>query len=281
MQTIDALLRRALRPSDDELTLTLDPAFQGLPDMAHGGTVLALFDAVADRRGARRVAGLYRRRVPVDAPLALRVRRAGATVTCELLDTADTTLVEGGVEPAAAEGAAIAPPSGDGWPLPVSVGCFACGVDNPLGLRARLAFDDAHVWVTWRPTDRFRAADGTLASVALSALVDEVAFWLGALATGEAGMTTRIDVALADDVPFGTAVTAVGARAEVRPRAGDPRYLETRVSAADEAGRLLAAARITFVAVRGAARKLAPRMADVNPTDVVRRVFPAYVGGSP
>ena len=278
MHTIDALLRRALAPRDEELTLTLDPVFQGLPDMAHGGAVLALFDAVAARPGARRIAGLYRRRVPVDEPLALRVRRAEPTVTCHLLDTAGSTLVEGSVEPSAAPGAAVAPPAGGGWPLPVSSGCFACGVDNPLGLRARPVFDDGHVWVPWAPPDHFRAADGTLAPVALAALVDEVAFWLGALATGEAGMTTRIDVALAGDVPFGTAVTAVGAREGVKRRADDPRYLDTRVTATDEAGRVLAAASITFVAIRGAARKLATRMLHVNAPDVMRRVFPAYVG---
>jgi hypothetical protein len=275
MQTIEALLTRALGPGDDEHTLTLEPAFQGLPDVAHGGAVLAVVDAVAERRGPRRVTGLYRRRVPLDQPLALRVRRAEDAVVCRLLDTARTTLVEGRVEAAAAGGGALAAPAGEGWPLPISSGCFACGVDNPVGLRARLAFDDARVWVTWRPLDGFRARGGTLAPVALCALVDEVAFWLGALATGEAGMTTRIDLVLAGDVPFDTAVTAAGARADVRPRADDPRYLETRVVAADAAGAVVAAADVTFVAIRGAARKLTSRMLDLNPPEVLRRVFPA------
>ena len=44
---IDSLLRRGLALDDDAGTLTLDPGFQGLPDTAHGGSVLAVFDAIA------------------------------------------------------------------------------------------------------------------------------------------------------------------------------------------------------------------------------------------
>ena len=47
MATTDATLRRAIERRGDELILTLDPAFQGFPETAHGGTVLAAFDAVA------------------------------------------------------------------------------------------------------------------------------------------------------------------------------------------------------------------------------------------
>jgi len=63
---IDALLRRCLAFRDDGSgTLTLDRAFQGLPDTAHGGSVLAIFDALAGATGAREVVGVYRRRVPL------------------------------------------------------------------------------------------------------------------------------------------------------------------------------------------------------------------------
>ena len=40
MITIDATIRRALEVSGRDLILTLDPALQGLPDTAHGGSVL-------------------------------------------------------------------------------------------------------------------------------------------------------------------------------------------------------------------------------------------------
>ena len=74
--------------------------------------------------------------------------------------------------------------------LPVSAGCFACGVDNPLGLAARLTAD-ATRWADVDAAARLPPADGALAPVALTTLLDETAFWLGALATGEAGMTTE------------------------------------------------------------------------------------------
>jgi len=53
MTTIGALLGRSLDDRGGDLFLTLDPAFQGLPDTAHGGSVLAAFDALAGLRGPR------------------------------------------------------------------------------------------------------------------------------------------------------------------------------------------------------------------------------------
>src|SRR5882724_7651999 len=75
MTTIDATLRHALEVSGRDLILTLDPALQGLPETAHGGSVLAVFDALAGAPGLREVAGLYRRRVPLGLPLTLRRAR--------------------------------------------------------------------------------------------------------------------------------------------------------------------------------------------------------------
>src|SRR3990172_3934980 len=52
MATIGSVLKRSLDDRGGEPLLTLDPAFQGLPDTAHGGAVLAAFDAPAGIRGA-------------------------------------------------------------------------------------------------------------------------------------------------------------------------------------------------------------------------------------
>lgn len=275
MPTTDALLRAAVSGAADDLTLTLDASFQGLPDTAHGGTLLAVFDAVAERPGPREIAAHYRRRVPLGAPLTLAVTRSAPGVACRVLDGAATVLVEGQVhmtQPADLPGGSAA---GD-VPLPVSRTCFACGVDNPIGLRARLAFDAHAVGGTWKPDARFITSDGRLATVALTTLLDEAAFWLGALATGESGMTTELRVTLHDAAAGGAAVHIRGERGAVRPRAEDGRYWETRVGAWDESGRLLATAAITFVTVRGAARRLVSGLLGVNPIAVVRRVFPAY-----
>src|SRR5206468_7380102 len=135
----------------------------------------------------------------------------------------------------------------------ISRGCFACGSDNPLGLAVQLRADETAVGGTWTPRPGFRRTDGTLSPLALTTLLDEAAFWLGALATGESGMTTELRVALHADAPFDAPVTVSAARASVRPRNEDPRYQETEI-VARAGGHVVATARITFVVVRGAAR---------------------------
>jgi len=273
MTATDAL-RAALGGDGEARTLTLDRGFQGLPDTAHGGSVLAAFDTVAGRSGPRTLRGHYLKRVPLGTPLALRVTR-GAGFT--LLD-GDTTLVDGRVEDAAdLAGALIEPPDASAMLLPISRGCFACGTDNALGLGVRLRADDAAVGTTWAARPGFRREDGTLAPLALTTLLDEAAFWLGALATGESGMTTELRVTLHAEVKADDTLTVAGARAAVRAHADDARYWDTAIAARDAAGRVVATAAITFVAVRGAARRLATGMLAVNDAAVLRRVFPADV----
>ena len=307
MATIDSVLRRSLEDRAGSLILTLDPAFQGLPDTAHGGSVLAAFDALAGLHGSREVSGVYRKRVPLATPLALAVGHINGAHTF-VLSEGDSILVDGRVAPAAdgrpgtpsplldhasnrpdgersrrvapgdaqklrvSEGARGA---GAGHPLPVSRTCFACGIENPLGLRVQLEFDDAEVRATWRPRAPFRTAEGALATAALTTLLDEGAFWLGALASGESGMTTDLRVTLHRAVAFGGVITVAGARAAARPQA-DPRYWDTEVVARTEDGVPAASARITFVAVRGAARRLVTGLLAMNDPAVLRRVFPSY-----
>lgn len=282
MSTIDATLRGAVRGAGAALTLTLERAFQGLPDTAHGGSVLALFDLLAERGGGRTLRGRYLRRVPLAQPLALTLARGPDGVGCRVAELAGATLVEGrvdgaeAIDPGAAPGAADVPPASDPGPLPVSRTCFACGIDNPRGLRAQLGADARTVAGVWTPRPDFRDGDGRLSMVALTTLLDEAAFWLGALASGESGMTTELVVTLHGDPLAVGDVHIRGERAATRPHADDPRYWDTRVSAYDRAGRPLASAAITFVAVRGAARRLIAGLLAMNPPDVIRRAFPAY-----
>lgn len=288
MPTSEAVLRAGMQRRDGEIALTLDPAFQGLPDTAHGGTVLAAFLIAAREVPPRDLRGLYRKRVPLGEPLRLVAAHTDGAHTFVLLDAQGATLVEGAVNRATPAPAAPGPGgpvvdaraggAGDAAmrPLPVSSSCFACGVDNPLGLRVRLTFDATTVRGTWEPRDEHRGNDGRLAPLAVTTLLDEAAFWLGVLATGESGMTTDLAVTVHNSVPFGRALVVEGARASVKPT-DDPRYLATEVAARDESGMLVATARITFVAVRGAARRLANGMLKMNGPDVIRAVFPAYV----
>jgi acyl-coenzyme A thioesterase PaaI-like protein len=274
--TIDTLLRRGLAiDGGGSGTLTLDPAFQGLPDTAHGGSVLAVFDSIADVGGGREVAGTYRRRVPLGVPLALDVGREGDRTRFELRD-GRALLVDGRVEPAGSLETLPTALVGPGHPLPVSHTCFACGTKNEIGLHLALEFDDRAVVGEYLPRELFRTPDGHVAPVVLTTMLDEAAFWLGALRTGESGMTTELRVTLHRPAPFGARLIVSGLRASVTPPEDDPRYWRTVTAIHDERGALLASGRITFVAVRGAAKRLAAGMLAMNPLGVVARVFPAY-----
>ncbi len=112
-------------------------------------------------------------------------------------------------------------------------------------------------------------------TAALTTLCDETAFWIGALATGESGMTTDLAVTLHRAVPFDAPLTVTGSRAAALPQA-DHRYWDTEVVARTEDRTLVASARITFAVVRGAARRLVRGMLAMNDPAVVARVFPAY-----
>ena len=144
MQTIQELFRRFLDTSGAGNSLTLDPALQGLPGTAHGGSVLAVFDAAATLGGTRRIRGLYRRRVPLGVPLTFETKLADGAATCCLCDGA-IVLVEGQVTAGALPEAAAPDRPVEAMPLPVSSTCFVCGRDNAVGLRAQLSFDETRV----------------------------------------------------------------------------------------------------------------------------------------
>jgi hypothetical protein len=90
-------------------------------------------------------------------------------------------------------------------------------------------------------------------------------------------MTTDLVVTLHGPVAFGAPILVSGARGAARARGGDTRYWDTEIAASDAAGRVVATGRITFVAVRGAARRLVSGLLAMNSPDVLRRVFPAYL----
>jgi len=278
MTSIEHLLARNLAGD----VLTFHETFQGLPGMAHGGSVLAAFDAIACQRGltdAREIFSAYRRKVPLSTPLPLQVLSSGGRADFRLSDGRQL-LVEGCVQSLSfpSERPDLPEDLDGGFPLPISNRCFACGVENPSGLQVTLRFDDRRVWAEYLPREPFRTAEGQLSTATLTTLLDETAFWLGALASGESGMTTEIRVALhRGPVRFGEPLIVVGKREQVTQRSGDPRYWETETAVLTTEGEPLATGRITFVAVRGAAKRLITGMLSINPPEVVRRVFPTHV----
>jgi hypothetical protein len=277
--TIDQAIAAAVAGEGDERTVTVPGEFQGLPGAAHGGSLLGVFDALSGVDGSRSLGGIYRRRVPLGVPLSLSVRRQYGEAAFALRDQRGV-LVDGTVS--AVPGIDETSPSprlpvSRGRPLPISRDCLACGIDNLLGLHVVLGFDDAAVRGEYEPREVYRRSDGTVSPLALTTLLDEAAFWLGALASGESGMTTDLALTLHRPAGAHTRLVVSGARADTTPLPSDPRYWRTVVTVSDDAGRLIASAVITFVAVRGAAKKLALAMLDVNPRDVVHGAFPAYV----
>src|SRR5712692_8684781 len=95
--TLDSVLREGLRAHGDEFRLTLDPRLSGLPDTAHGGSVLAAFQAIAGGVGPQRVRGNYKKRVPLGVPLRLTLAREPDDSAFGLFDATGSLLVEGGV----------------------------------------------------------------------------------------------------------------------------------------------------------------------------------------
>jgi hypothetical protein len=274
--TIDSVLRAGLTAHGDEWSLTLDPRMSGLPDAAHGGTVLAAFHALTNGAGPLHVRGTYRRRVPLGTALRLTLTKDHGDTACRLFDDTGGVLVDGGVRPASDTPPAPTRQGDAGDPLPLASTCLACGVDNALGLKAQLLFDDERVWTRWTPRETAARNDGSLAPIALTTLLDEAAFWLGALASGESGMTTELAVTIYREIAFGEPVVVTGARGRTRARE-DGRYWDTEIAAADTSGEIIASARIVFVAVRGAARRLITGFLSRSTPEILRRIFPLYV----
>lgn len=189
------------------------------------------------------------------------------------------TLVSGRVAdlPAAL---AVAPgwTGGDGPSLPMSDDCLACGAQNPLGLQVALAFDDDGVWARLTPRVPWRAGGGRLHPALAPVLLDEVAWWLGALTMKQGGLTNRLAVSLHEsDAPFEGALVAAGRFADVTPIDRKRTFWRTESTLSTASGRVLATASIVF---RGGADYSEQQMAYFKPRtspDVFRRMFPNYV----
>ena len=266
--------------------LTLAAALQGFPETAHGGGVLAAFDLTAAQwittpAAARTLAGQIQRSIPLQTSLPLAVEASAGVVSLTLGD-GDKPLARCRVTRVAAESA----PPLNGWSgppekslgFPTARGCLACGTENLIGLRIRLRFDDRWVWAEYRPPETYRAADGRIAPALYTVLLDEMAWWLGALASGEAGVTTDISITLhRPGHPFGDTLLAVGPRERVAVT--DPRghfwKTETAVLASDRA--LLASAAITFAGSRVYSKRLIPQLLKTNPPESLRPIFPTHV----
>jgi hypothetical protein len=258
---------------------------QSWPGIVHGGGVVAILDEAARRLGAgagpRRIEGRLTSSVPLETTLALDGRRGEGRVDVSVLDR-DQPLASGAVTAIGPTGATSSwLGGGAGWALPMSETCLACGADNPLGLRAPLRFDADGVWTRLRPREGWRTGDDMLHPAFAPVILDEIAWWLGALVMKEGGLTNRIALDWVDpSAPAGTdEVVASGRFDEVTPVDRKRAFWRTPVALSTAGGRLLAAASIVF---RGgpeySTRQLAYFGSRTDPA-VFRRMFPGSATG--
>ncbi len=279
-ETLDSAAHLA---PDGRGRLHAPPTLESWPGMVHGGGLVALFDsaAVALGRGAapRILEGRLTSSVPTETALVLEggaddgaIRLAivqdGQTLSSGTISALDAAL---GSTPAVWRG------GDDGWPLPTSEHCLACGALNPLGLQAGLRFDDEGVWARIEPRAPWRAPGGRLHPALLPVLLDEIAWWLGALVMQEGGLTNRISVRLLQpDATWSAPLIAAGRFDAVKPVDRKRTFWRTETALMAAAGAPVATASIVF---RGGADYSARQMAYFRPRtppEIFRRMFPDY-----
>lgn len=279
--SIARVLATALPPPDAGRRRLRAPALlQSWPGIVHGGGLVALLDAAAtgERGGAgpRTVDGRLTASVPVDRPLEVDARADARGASLAILGDGQT-LASVTVE--SRDGVRPEPPAwrggGAGVALPMSEQCLACGAHNPVGLRTALAFDGASVWGRLVPPEAWRLPDGGAHPAFAPVLLDEVAWWLGALTMQEGGLTNRIAVTFLNDALGRGPLTAAGQLADVTPVDRKRTFWRTRVGLWTGDGALGAMGTIVF---RGGAEYSARQMpyfrARTAP-ETFLRMFPA------
>lgn len=258
---------------------------QSWSGIVHGGGLLAALDDAAMRNGLgaspRVVEGRLTSSVPVQTDLELDGRDHDGALTLTLLRDGQT-LSSASVAPLRTEAWPVAPAwrgGQGGWPLPLSEDCLACGARNPLGLQVGLSFDDEGVWTRLVARPPWGTETGALHAAVAPVLLDEIAWWLGALVMQEGGLTNRISVTLLDGMPPAhVPLIALGRFDQVEPIDRRRTFWRTSTALLTEAGGLLATASIVF---RGgldySARQMDFFRTRTSP-EIFRRMFPGYAG---
>ncbi|HET8578833.1 MAG TPA: hypothetical protein VFO18_17185 [Methylomirabilota bacterium] len=229
--------------------------------------------------GPRLVEGRLTASVPIETALALEGHAGGDEITVSILEDGQP-LTSGTVRALAVEPARDGlpwRPEHDGWPLPMSEGCLACGAVNPLGLQARLRFDEQGVWASLTPREPWRAAGGGLHPAFAPVLLDEIAWWLAALRMKEGGLTNRIRLTLLRaEAPFTGPLLAAGRFADVKPIDRKRSFWRTETALLGPEGRLLATASIVFRGGPDYSVRQMEYFRPRTPPEIFRRMFPNY-----
>jgi len=135
------------------------------------------------------------------------------------------------------------------------------------------------VWARFLPREPWRRPGDRLDPALAPVLLDEVAWWLGALVTKEGGLTNRISVTLLrpDAVAPGP-ITAIGRFADVTPVDRRRVFWRTRSGLLAADGTLLASATIVFrPGVEYSERQMSYFRSRTDP-EIFARMFPTYAG---
>ncbi|MBI3458558.1 MAG: hypothetical protein HY002_22525 [Candidatus Rokubacteria bacterium] len=277
------LIEEALREALAQATrgqVSFRREFEGFPGTAHGGAVAALFYRVTTPRPPVRLRMNLIRGVPTDTPLQLTTGSTGALARLALAQgsrgLADAELTRERISPLDPAPTLAAwqqahTPEGE---VPGTATCLACGSTNPLGLRIRFFFNERFLWQEYTPRESYRAANGSLHAALTTIMLDELGWWLGALAQGECGVTTEVAITVFRPLPFAP-LLVLGDRTAVRAD-DDPRARYSRASGllltAD--GQLLAAGEVRFAGSRAYTKRLLEPFLEVTESEALYRLFP-------
>jgi hypothetical protein len=277
--TIDEALRQASADAARGV-VTLPADLHGYPGTAHGGAVAAVFHRLTLPRPPVELRIELLRGVPTATPLGLRTGSTGATARLALTQgdrpLAQATIQRGEVTPQDAA------PLRARWEadhdareeVPGTATCLACGRANPLGLGVRFHLNDNFLWRECPPPPPYRMRDGAHPALALI-LLDELGWWLGALAQRECGVTTDVRITLYESLPLAP-LLVVGDRRAVRTD-DDPRgrYCRTTGVVLGPEGTMLASAEIRFAGSRAYTRRLVEPFLATTRRDALIRWFPS------
>lgn len=279
--------------------LAVPADLQGPPEIAHGGAVAALLLEIAERhaRDAGGLRGLPRplrvavtlvRALPLETPLAAAaVRRDEGAYRSRITREDGTLLAEAAIHPIAEPPA----PGGRAHPtspharaistnrdeVPGTTMCLACGARNPRGLAMRLEHDDTHVWKRLTPPPEWCERDGSAGPALALVVLDEIGWWLGAIACRECGLSARVEVTLGKAVAADAPLLVIGARADTASDDPRKRLWRTHAALLADSGECVAVADVSFAGGPAFTKAMAADLFDSRDREAARRFFPGAV----